>query len=393
MVLLYDATVTNSAHWASSAPVWVEAVVVSDLPTFDDMIGRAHVVVVFIPDEWERDRQLIGRLKVLRATHPLKSVIVVRPSHDATSLPILADVTLHVQQTQQILWPTVRNLEDRWLSYRLADIVRGSKSGPPILRLAVIHALLRPTPVSSIKELAAEMGCDRRTLPRAWDIAFGTSAVRLMDFLDWVVLLYAIGRKSHKRPWVLVARDVGLAEETLARSARKLIGLSLSELARCGQPGVVPKFRVIFERLFGRWPEELALDVPVERLRHRIFVVDDHEAILQFLDHSLRRAGFDVVTAMNGIEALARISREQTLPTVVLTDVKMAGMDGMELARRIAQQWPSIRVILMSAFVSPDVAQRGWQRGYIDNPIKFLAKPFTAGRIMALLREACEKIA
>jgi CheY-like chemotaxis protein len=149
---------------------------------------------------------------------------------------------------------------------------------------------------------------------------------------------------------------------------------------------------VVFEQLFGHWPEEMTLNDTVQRQHHRVLVVDDHEAILQFLDNSLRRAGFDVVTAASGVEALARISREQTPPALVLADIKMMGMDGIELAKRITRQWPAVRVILMSAFVSPDAAQRGWQHENIGRPVQFLAKPFTAGRVMAMLREACEEI-
>ena len=80
----------------------------------------------------------------------------------------------------------------------------------------------------------------------------------------------------------------------------------------------------------------------------------------------------------------------------MLTDIKMAGMDGIELARRITQQWPSIRVILMSAFVSPDFSQGGLQNEQTSHPVQFLTKPFTIGRASdyssALLRGACEEI-
>jgi CheY-like chemotaxis protein len=210
-----------------------------------------------------------------------------------------------------------------------------------------------------------------------------------MDFLDWIVLLSALGRKSAKRPWVTIAQDVGLVEETLARSARRLIGLTLSELARRGQSAVITKFRVVFEHLFGQWPQEISWDIPIQRASHRVFVVDDHAAILQFLHHSLRRAGFEVTTAASGAEALARIDQQELLPTLVLTDIKMAGMDGIELAKRISRRWPSVRVILMSAFVSPDVVQDAWRHG---RNVQFLSKPFTAGRIMALVREACEDL-
>ena len=239
MILGYGLAVRCDEHsqrpmGAFSPGCQVEAVVVSDLPTFDDVIGRAQVVVAFIPNAWERDRALIGRLRALRTTHPLKSIIIIRPSHDVPPLSIAVDVTLCVKQARQTLWSTVRAIEDRGLSQRLADVVRATANVPPLLRLAIIHAFLRPVPLSSLKELAAEMGCDRRTMPRIWDTTFENSAGRLMDFLDWIVLLYVIGRKSPKRPWAMVAKDVGLAEDTLARSTRKLLNLSSGRISEAG---------------------------------------------------------------------------------------------------------------------------------------------------------------
>jgi CheY-like chemotaxis protein len=261
---------------------------------------------------------------------------------------------------------------------------------PPMLRLALMHALLRPTPISSIKELAAEVGCERRTLPRSWELYFDVRSGRLIDFLDWITLLYATSRKTSRRSWTLVSRDVGVTEDTLTRSVRRLVGLSLSELSVHGQPIVLAQFRPVFEGLFGRWPDDIPSGArPARRLR-QVLVVDDHEAVRQFLDHSLRKAGFETSTARAGDEALLRIARAVEPPTAVLTDIKMPGMDGVELARRIVQQWPSVQIILMSAFIAMDVIELEWLREDISHSIRFLPKPFTAGRIVALLRETCE---
>lgn len=68
-------------------------------------------------------------------------------------------------------------------------------------------------------------------------------------------------------------------------------------------------------------------------------------------------------------------------------------MDGVDLAKRIATRWPAVRIVLMSAFISVDVTQLGWLREDIGCSVQFLSKPFTAGRVIALMREMCENVA
>ena len=181
-----------------------------------------------------------------------------------------------------------------------------------------------------------------------------------------------------------------MATDTLARSSRRLVGLSLSELTVQGQPVVLRHFRAVCERLFGCWPDDIPPDLHPPRQLQQVLVVDDHEAIRQFLDHSLRKAGFEISTAAAGDEALLHIARAAEPPTVVLTVIKMPGMDGVELARRIAQQWPSVQIVLMSAFIVMEGVELQWLREDVRISIRFLSKPFTAGRVVALLRETCE---
>jgi CheY-like chemotaxis protein len=389
MVLLYDATGLHNVRWVQAAPAGMEAIAVSDIAAYDDMHARAAGVVAFVRDH--EDPALLERLGTFRALYPLKFLIVLRPSPESPLLSLSADEILYGRTDPDMLWSVIRTVEANGLLHRLADVIRSTETMPIMLRLALMHTLLRPSPISSIKELAAEIGCERRTLPRSWELYFDSWHDRLIDFLDWVTLLYVTGRKAPKRPWTVIARDVGVTEETLARSVRRLIGLSsLSELAVHGQPIVLNHFRIVFERLFGQWPGDLAAERLPAREFQRVLVVDDHEAVRQFLDHSLRRAGFDTVIAAAGDEALVQIARANEPPTVVVTDIKMPGMDGIELARRIAQQWPSVRIILMSAFVVMDGIELEWLCDELSHSIRFLAKPFTAGRAVALLRETCE---
>ena len=388
MVLLYDATGIYNTEWARAVPMGMEASAVSDLATYDDVYGRANGVVAFVRDQ--EDPGLIERLQELRRFSPVKFLIVVRANTESPEIPVSADETLYTPEAAHPLWTTIREVESNGLFHRLADVVRSIEPFPPTLRLALVHVLLRPSPISSLKELAAEIGCERRTLPRSWELHFVGESQRLIDFLDWTTVLYAAGRKTVKRSWPMVARDAGMAEETLARSVKRLTGLSLAELAVHGQAFALAQFRALFERLFGCWPEEVRPGQRPSRQACQVLVVDDHEAVLQFLKHALCRAGFDIMTANTGDEALLRIARAEVPPTVVLTDIKMPGMDGVALTRRIAQQWPSVQIVLMSAFIAIDGIKLEWLREDITPSIRFLSKPFTAGRIVAVLRETCE---
>lgn len=392
MVILYDASNVHNTSWARRAPADLDVGCVSDIGTLDEVIGRADGIIALVRTPQE-DRKLLDRLRLIRTGYPLKFVILVAAEPQTLELLFTPDAVLSLQEGHERLWQTVRDVRARGVIPRLTDIIRDADAVPPILRVALIHALLRPTPISSIKELAAESGCDRRTLPRVWELVFHSEQDRLIDFLDWILLLYATGRKTSKRSWMVCAREIGITEDTLSRSARKLVGLPLGELSTHGQVLVLARFQTVFERLFGRWPDDVPSAPIPPRPRYRVLVVDDHSGILQFIDHTLRRAGFEVSLAVSASEALLRLDRDPERPTVVLADIRMPGIDGIELARRVVRLWPAMRIVLMSAFVSVDVMDlEGWRED-MGHSVQFLSKPFTAGRVIAALREACEAAA
>ena len=81
--------------------------------------------------------------------------------------------------------------------------------------------------------------------------------------------------------------------------------------------------------------------------RTRILVVDDDEDMREILSLTLFHEGYNVFTAVNGPAALEMI--RHYAPDLVLTDALMPGMDGRELCRRIKDQSPATRVVLMTA--------------------------------------------
>jgi DNA-binding response OmpR family regulator len=82
---------------------------------------------------------------------------------------------------------------------------------------------------------------------------------------------------------------------------------------------------------------------------HKILVVDDDSSIRRLLSYLLEKAGYTVVTADDGIEALARI--ESTKPDIVITDLMMGKLNGYELCRsiRARHEYDGIRIIVLTA--------------------------------------------
>ena len=93
----------------------------------------------------------------------------------------------------------------------------------------------------------------------------------------------------------------------------------------------------------------------------RILVVDDHPIQAEEFGVLLRNAGCDVTLAGNGREAMDLLRDD--LPDIVLTDLDMPVMDGLELVQVIRRNYPALPVILMTAMGSEDVAARALRQG------------------------------
>jgi CheY-like chemotaxis protein len=93
----------------------------------------------------------------------------------------------------------------------------------------------------------------------------------------------------------------------------------------------------------------------------RILVAEDSSTQAQQIQMLLEEAGFEVERAVNGLEALQAIGRRA--PDLVLTDLDMPEMNGLELVETLRQQYPSIPVILMTQFGSEEIAVQALQKG------------------------------
>jgi CheY-like chemotaxis protein len=104
-------------------------------------------------------------------------------------------------------------------------------------------------------------------------------------------------------------------------------------------------------------------------------VVDDEPAIRNFAKVALERAGLQVLEADDGVHALHML--ETIRPDLLLTDIKMPGMDGIELAERVSQTMPDVPIVMMSGFSV-----------HVDRAVKsgmFIQKPFTAKALLEMV--------
>jgi DNA-binding NtrC family response regulator len=127
---------------------------------------------------------------------------------------------------------------------------------------------------------------------------------------------------------------------------------------------------------------------PASEPRHRrtILVVDDEPDMLENVVRILRRGSHDCLTALGGEEALALVERNH--PDVVLTDLRMAGVDGMVVLHAVKRLSPRTPVVLFTAYASDAVADEAMRAGAAG----FLAKPFTAAQLLEVVRRALQLV-
>ena len=117
-----------------------------------------------------------------------------------------------------------------------------------------------------------------------------------------------------------------------------------------------------------------------------ILVVEDDEMVRKLACQSLRIYGYQVVEAANAGEALLLGKAYQGPITLMLTDVVMPQMSGIELASRLSQLRPGMRVVYMSGYTDDAVLRHG----ALDPALFFLQKPFTPGSLAEKVREALD---
>lgn len=116
-----------------------------------------------------------------------------------------------------------------------------------------------------------------------------------------------------------------------------------------------------------------------------ILLVDDEPTIIPLITVVLERYGMPVHAAGNGEAAMAAIDRARTPPALLICDVLMPGIDGLELTRRILERLPKLKVI----FISGHLTDISWWPADLRGH-RFVAKPFTIDELSTAVTEVLE---
>jgi PAS domain S-box-containing protein len=153
------------------------------------------------------------------------------------------------------------------------------------------------------------------------------------------------------------------------------------------RPGAGTELTIFLPRTHGaeRAPEAPVEEARVEGGNETILVAEDERALRTFVERILRQAGYRVLTAANGFEAL-EIARKAARLDLLFTDIVMPNMDGPELASRLARVRPGVPTIFASGY-SEQALLQGFGEG---ERVPYLAKPYTAESLLMRVRETLD---
>jgi two-component system response regulator AtoC len=124
----------------------------------------------------------------------------------------------------------------------------------------------------------------------------------------------------------------------------------------------------------------------------RVLLVDDEVSLRKVLASALRREGYEVVSARDGEEALQLLDASETPETgepfdLVVTDLKMPKIDGMELLRRVRARTKDLPVVMLTAHGTVDLAVQALKQGAFD----FVTKPYERDEFLRIIKKAIEQ--
>lgn len=149
--------------------------------------------------------------------------------------------------------------------------------------------------------------------------------------------------------------------------------------------------KILDERHFGldevkeRILEHLAVKILVMNKKPHILVVDDEAIARNNVEHILKKENYHVVTAANGVEAIEKL--ETAVFDVVLTDLKMEKVDGIEVLEKVKSKYPDTQVIMITAYAAVDSAIEAIKKGAFH----YISKPFRLDEVRSTVKQALEK--
>lgn len=115
-----------------------------------------------------------------------------------------------------------------------------------------------------------------------------------------------------------------------------------------------------------------------------ILLVEDEPALLEMTCSILEELGYRVIPVAGPLPALAEAAKENCRPELVITDVVMPDMNGKELAEKMLQNCPGIKILFMSGYTPDSIVHHG----VLDKDVSFIQKPFSVHDLGVKVREA-----
>jgi len=120
--------------------------------------------------------------------------------------------------------------------------------------------------------------------------------------------------------------------------------------------------------------------------RLKVMVLDDEPIVCKRLQPALEKLGYEVETFTQSIDALHEIQGKAY--DIIITDLKMKGIDGMKFLQEAKKRHPQTEVIVITGFATLETAKESFQKGVFD----FIAKPFKLSEIQKVVTQAAAKI-
>ena len=110
-----------------------------------------------------------------------------------------------------------------------------------------------------------------------------------------------------------------------------------------------------------------------------ILLVDDEEAYRELISRVLTKAGYEVLQAADGLQALSLL--EESNVDLVISDILMPNLNGYGLVARLRAKWPTMPVILTTGFLSQEAA-----KSMMNGSVDFIPKPINAERLLEMIQ-------
>jgi DNA-binding NtrC family response regulator len=123
-----------------------------------------------------------------------------------------------------------------------------------------------------------------------------------------------------------------------------------------------------------------------EDRKTQVLILDDEPIVWKRLKPALEKVGYEVEAFTQSSNAMRRVQEKEF--DIVVTDLKMEGIDGMAFMTEVKRRSPRTEVIVITGFATMETAKESFQKGVFD----FLAKPFKRGELLEIVKKAEAKV-